>query len=226
MVQQHPAQGPPRTLPYRRPQEGRDYWIQDDFLPNALAVSERCFAREDWTYGFPHRPEFWPGMRAPNGLLAEELERVGAWVKEKTGAKKLWQETTPEGAMLNHNWIQLVGEKESGPRPHTDSRRLCRYAGVIYLSPKAPARAGTSFYRLRLRNGALSGNFVPPPHANIPEALGVAKMPLDAWSEDLRVDNVFNRLIVYRADLVHSATSYCGVEHRDKRMTIVFFWMA
>lgn len=196
MVQQHPAQGHPKTLPYRKPQGGRDYWIQDDFLPNAKEVSERCFAREDWTYGFPHRPEFWPGMRAPNGLLEDELDRLDAWVKEKTGAKRLWQETTPEGAMLNHNWIQLVGEKESGPRPHTDSRKLCRYAGVIYLSPKAPARAGTSFFRLRLRNGALSGNFVPPPHANIPEALGVAKMPLEAWSEDLRVDNVFNRLIV------------------------------
>ena len=214
------------TLPYRKPEEGRDYWIQDDFLPNAKAVSERCFAREDWILGFPHRQEFWPGMRCEGGLEDDELASVDAWVKAKTGAKKLWQERTPEGAMLNHNWIQLVGEKESGPRPHTDSRKLCRYAGVIYLSPKAPARAGTSFYRLRMPNGALSGNFVPPPHANVPEALGVSKMPLEAWSEDLRIDNVFNRLIVYRGDMVHSATSYCGIEHRDKRLTIVFFWMA
>ena len=223
-----PQPSPPKTspLPYRKLQEGRDYWVQDDFLPNPMAVMERALAREDWIYGAPTRPESWPGMRALNALLPDELALVEDWLKRKTGAKRLWQETTPEGATLNHNCFQAVGVGESGPRPHSDSRKLCRYAGVLYLSPKAPRSAGTSFFRLRLANGSLGGNFVPPPHANVPEAMGTRFMPLEFWQEDFTVENVFNRLIVYRAELVHSASAYFGRDLKTKRMTSVFFWMA
>ena len=51
---------------------------------------------------------------------------------------------------------------------------------------------------------------------------------MSAWREDLAIDNVFNRLTVYRANLVHAATflSYFGSEHRSKRLTLVFFWRA
>lgn len=216
----------PLFLPYRKPQLGRDYWVQDNFLPNAAEVAERCFSKQNWDYGLPYRNETWPGMRSMGALLPEELAKVEAFVKEKTGATRLWQERTPEGATLNHNCVQLVGEKESGPRPHTDSLKLCRYAAVIYLSPNPRPEAGTAFYRLRLPNGALSGNTCPPPHANLREALGVKGLPLEAWREDVAVPNVFNRFLLYRADLVHSATGYFGTELRDKRMTALFFWMA
>lgn len=227
-MQPRPPGPPPRnlSLPYRKPQLGRDYWIHEQMLPNAMEVRERCLAKPQWDLGIPYRKETWPGMRAADALLPEELERVETWVKEQTGATRLWQERTPEGTALNHNCVQLVGEKDSGPRPHTDSLRLCRYAAVLYLTPDAPPQAGTSFYRLRLPNGALSGNICPSPHANLREALGVTGLPLQAWSEEATVPNVFNRFLLYRADLVHSATSYFGADPQTKRMTAVFFWMA
>jgi hypothetical protein len=214
------------TLNYRKLQEGRDYWIKDDFLSNPTEVSERCFSRTDWEIGFPRAKEFWPGMRSPGALLPDEMGQVNQWVKQVTGATRLWQPEAPAGAKLNHNYVQLVGGDESGPRPHTDSRKLCRYAAVLYLTPDAPSHCGTSFYRLRYPNGTLGGNQCTPPHNNLGEALGLTKLPLQAWVEDLAVPNVFNRIILYRADLVHSATSYFGVEHNDKRMTALFFWMA
>ena len=214
------------TLTYRRPQRGRDYWVQDDFLPNADEVAARCFARTDWELGAPHRPEPWPGMRAPQALLPAEMEYVEAWVRKVTGARRLWLETAPNGRALNHNHAQLVGMAESGPRPHTDSRTLCRYAAVIYLSRQPAPEGGTSFYRLRYPDGALGGNTCQAPHANLREALGVTGLPLDAWQEDVRVDNRFNRIVLYRANLVHSASSYFGFDHAEKRMTAVFFWMA
>lgn len=214
------------SLPYRKPQAGRDYWVQDDFLPNAAEVSQRCFAKQDWEIGFPRRPEFWPGMRSAGALLPQELEYVEAWVRKMTGAKRLWQAATPQGATLNHNYAQLVGVLESGPRPHTDSRRLCRYAAVIYLSPDAPEHCGTSFYRLRHPDGTLGGNLCLPKFAHLGEALGVTKLPLQAWTEDIAIPNRFNRIVLYRADLVHSASGYFGDAHDDKRMTALFFWMA
>ncbi len=221
-----PAPAKLPSLSYRKPIEGRDYWVKDDFLPNAQQVSRRSFARSDWELGAPHRPEPWPGMRSEQALLPDELAYVEAWVKQVTGAKRLWQEATPEGSKLNHNYIQLVGMAESGARPHTDSRALCRYAAVIYLSEQPDLDCGTSFYRLRYPNGALGGNICSPPHANLRQALGVTGLPLDAWQEETRIDNRFNRILLYRANLVHSASAYFGFEQAERRMTALFFWMA
>ncbi len=221
-------QGLPKlpVLPYRKPVEGRDYWVQDDFLPDPMAVVERAWAREDWIHGAPYTKEPWPGMRALNALNEPELALVEDWTKRMTGSKKLWTAPVPEGATPNHNCFQIVGQGESGPRPHSDSRKLCRFASVIYLSPKAPRSAGTSFFRQRLPGGRLGGNYVPAPHANLPEALGTRFVPLEAWEEDFAIENVFNRIVLYRAEFVHSASAYFGRDLRTKRMTSVFFWMA
>jgi hypothetical protein len=212
-------------IPYRKPQLGRDYWIKDTALPNALEVVERCLGQEQWILGHPFTNQTWPGMRFPNALRPEELLRIEDWVRKQTGVSRLWQETSPDSGSLDHNSAQLVGEADARPRAHTDSKD-CRYAGVLYLNPGAPETGGTTFYRLRQPDGSLGGNMCPPQHATLREALGVAGLPPSAWKEDVAIPNVFNRLIVYRGDLVHAATSYFGAEKRSKRLTIVFFWRA
>jgi hypothetical protein len=216
----------PRQLPYRKPTEGRDYWLLDDALPDPMAVRERALARTDWNLGYPHRPESWPGMRVIPGLLPEELAIVEAKVGKATGANRLWVETAPDGGHLNHNCVQVVGEAECEARPHTDSRRLCRFAAVLYLNPDVPGDCGTSFYRQRLGNGQLGGNIVTGAHANLVEALGARFVPHNSFVEDLRLPYRFNRLLVYHGNLVHSATSYWGHALAEKRMAAVFFWMA
>lgn len=218
--------GAPRVLPYRKPTEGRDYWVLDDALPNALDVRQRTLARSDWIEGYPHKPEPWPGLRTIPGLLPDELARIEAWVAKATGAKRLWVETAPDGAHLNHNCVQVVGEEECGQKPHTDSLKLCRYAAVLYLNPDVPDDCGTSFFRQRLPNGQLGGNFVSPPHANLVEALGTRFVPGNSFVEDIAIPHRFNRLLLYRANLIHSATAYWGHTLEEKRMASVFFWMA
>lgn len=214
-------------LPYRKPTEGRDYWLLDDVLPEAAEVRERCLARTDWIEGYPFKPESWPGMRVIPGLLPEELALVEAKVMKATGAKRLWlSETGDANTRLNHNCIQVVGIDECEPRPHTDSRKLCKYAAVLYLNPDVPAHCGTSFYRQRLPMGQRGGNIAPAPHANLVEALGTRFVPPDSFVEDIAIPHRFNRLLLYRADLIHSATGYWGKTLEEKRMASVFFWMA
>ncbi|UHQ18665.1 DUF6445 family protein [Lysobacter sp. KIS68-7] len=214
------------VLPYRKPTEGRDYWVFDDVLPDPQAVRERTLARTDWVLGFPHRAESWPGMRVMPGLEPDELEIVEALVRKATGSAKLWIETASDGAHLNHNCIQVVGDGECDQRPHTDSRALCRYAAVLYLNPGVPDDCGTSFFRQRLPGGQRGGNFVMPPHNNLVEALGTRYVPPDSFVEDMRIPHRFNRLLLYRANLLHSATAYYGRALEEKRMAAVFFWMA
>ena len=212
-------------IPYRKPQLGRDYWIKDRALPNAAEIAERCLGSKDWVLGHPYANQPWPGKRSRNALQPEELSAVEEWVRKQTGVSRLWHDTESGSRLVDHNSAQLVGATESRSMPHTDAKD-CRYAGILYLSPQAPENAGTSFYRLRYPDGGLGGNLCPPQHASLREALGVPSLPPTAWKEDVAVPNVFNRLLVYRGDLVHAATSYFGSDHRSKRLTIVFFWRA
>ncbi|MGW1071839.1 DUF6445 family protein [Streptomyces sp. NPDC002537] len=214
------------VLPYRKPTPGRDYWVLDDVLPGADEVRARCLAKEDWVEGYPHKPESWPGLRTMPGLEPAELDRVERLVRKATGARRIWRETTPGGGTLNHNCVQVVGEGESEPRPHTDSRSLCRYAAVLYLNPGVPKGCGTSFYRQQLPDGRLGGNMVTAPHNNLVDALGTRFVPPDSFVEDVRVPHRYNRLLLYTANMMHSATAYWGRTLEEKRMTAVFFWMA
>ncbi len=46
------------------------------------------------------------------------------------------------------------------------------------------------------------------------------------FEEIMEVPYVFNRLVTYKADLIHSATGYFGWDYAlaSKRMAVVFFW--
>jgi len=220
---------PPRDAPTlaREPlRHGVNIWIGENVLADPHAVRARLLAHRRWNLGYPHRPESWPGMRFPDALAAEELAGVEAWARAATGCARLWVATAPGGARMDCNVAQLVGAHESGPRPHTDRRDLCRYAAVLYLNASPPAGTGTSFYRLRYANGALGGNACPAPHDNLVQALRVKGLPPGAWAEEARVENVFNRIVLYQAALVHSATGYFGQALEDRRLTVTFFWMA
>ena len=220
---------PPKVqrLPYREPLEGRDYWILDDALTDPLGLRQRLLQRDDWVQGAPYRNESWPGMRAWPALGEAELAPLEAWMLKQTGARKVYQPAhIGEGSSLNHNCVQVVGVNEGSVRPHTDSRALCTYAAVLYLSPDAPLHAGTSFFRVRQTDGTPGGNVIPARYANLVEALGTRFVPPDLFEVDRSIDHRFNRLLLYRADLIHSATAYFGDQLAERRMTAVFFWMA
>jgi hypothetical protein len=203
---------------------GRDVWIADDFLPNALEIRQRCLERKDWALGYPYRDEGWPGMRTQPALLPDELERVESWALQMTGMKRLWQDPVRPDGLVNHNCVQVVGGDEGEARPHTDSRSNCRFAAVLYLTPRLPPDCGTSFFRQRFPNGNLGGNLVPSPHETLAHALGQRFLPPGSFVEDARIDYRFNRLLLYRSDLIHSATKYFGRRPEERRMAAVFFW--
>ncbi|MBI3809046.1 MAG: hypothetical protein HY284_01105 [Nitrospirae bacterium] len=218
----------PDTLPYRKPELGKDYWIKDNILPDPCEVADRCFNRTAWILGSPWRPEPWPGMRSPQALEPDELAVVERWVLAQTGAKALRTQGDPAGGQSSHNFCQLVGGADGVSRPHVDSSRLCDFAAVLFLHPFPPTRhAGTSFYRLKLPDGTLGGNICPPPYESLSQIPGLEQgTDLTMWEEDIEVHNVFNRLLLYKSDIVHSATSYFGWHHEpgSMRLTVTFFW--
>ena len=135
-------------------------------------------------------------------------------------------EPAPDGAHLNHNCIQVVGADECGQRPHTDSRAVCRFAAVLYLNPNVPDDVRHELLPATApRRAARREHCAAAPHEPR-DALGTRYVPHGSFAEDMRVPHRFNRLLVYRANLLHSATAYFGRTLEEKRMAAVFFWMA
>jgi len=214
------------SLPYEKPELGQNYWIKDNFFPDEIAkdIANRCFNKKKWKLGKPYTNELWPGMRSKNALSTKELIQVEDWVKATIGRDKLWVEKS-QSVLVDNNTAILVGEKEGSARPHVDNRNLCRYAAVLYLNTNPPPHSGTSFYRLRYINGAAGGNKVSTPHANLVDALKTSSLPTSAWYEDVAIENQFNRIILFRGNIAHSASGYFGEQKRDKRLAVTFFWM-
>ena len=215
-------------LLYRELQEGRDYWVEDNILPNALEVAQRCISKTTWTLGAPWRPEPWPGMRAPNALTTEELGSIENCIIKRFGIKALLPQSNSDMGISGHNHIQIVGGAEGVARPHVDSAKICDYAAVLYLHPNPPTpHSGTSFYRLKGEDGTLDGNVCPPQFESLSQVPGIShEMDPTMFEEISEVPYVFNRLLAYKSDLIHSATSYFGWGHElaSKRMAVVFFW--
>lgn len=224
----HPSDAPlTNRLLYRKLEPGKDYWVEDDMLPNALEVAQRCVSKADWLLGHPWRPEPWPGMRAPNALTPSELAMVDRVLTTRLSLPAVRPQSETETALSGHNHVQLVAGGEGVARPHVDSAKICDYAGVLYLHPAPPTvHCGTSFYRVRLPSGELGGNICPPEYESISQIPGMRYMDLTMWEEELEISYRFNRLLVYKSDIVHSATAYFGYGHElaSKRMAVVFFW--
>lgn len=214
------------TLPYEKPEENVNYWIADNFFTDKQAtdIANRCYTKAKWKLGKPYTNELWPGMRSKNALKKKELELVESWIREKIGKDNIWVAQSQE-VVVDTNTAILVSGEEGAARPHVDNRQLCRFGAVLYLNKNPPANSGTSFYRLKYGNGAAGGNVVNKPYNNLVDALKTESLPPSAWYEDVSIENRFNRLILFKGNIAHSASGYFGKEKREKRLAVTFFYM-
>ncbi len=215
-------------LPYRSLELGQDYWIGDHVLPNALEVAQRCISQDTWTLGYPWRPEPWPGMRAPYALTPQELTVVEDKIKQGLSIQGFRPQDNTEMGISGHNHVQIVGGGEGVSRPHVDSANVCDYAAVLFLHPSPPTtHCGTSFFRLHLPGEEPGGNVCPQQYESLTQVPGLSQeMDPTMFQEIIEVPYVFNRVLAYKSDIIHSATSYFGWGHElaSKRIAVVFFW--
>src|SRR3989338_2474439 len=99
--------------------------------------------------------------------------------------------------------------------------------GLVYLTHNAPPNTGTSFWKHR-KTGIVSA---PTPSdarrlgisvAELSRILKEDKDKRNKWYEITRVGNVYNRLVIFRAGHLHSATAVFGTNNEDSRLTQVF----
>ena len=82
----------------------------------------------------------------------------------------------------------------------------------LYLHPNPPAGSGTEFWAHNGSRRKLSGED-PAPNA-------------EGWQQTDYIENVFNRLVLYRGNMYHKAGRYFGEKDRieTQRLTQTFFF--
>ena len=181
----------------------------DDFYADPMLVREFALKQE-----FKVRGNY-PGQRTESFLtdsIKQKLRdilypfagEITNWGGEYTGS---FQYTTA----ADRSWI------------HADS--TTDWAAVCYLTPDAPVTAGTGIFRHK-ETGWMNFDYK---RQNDPEYMKQAPpgdecQDYTKWEMVDRVGNVFNRLIMYRADNYHVSLNYFGKDLNDGRLFQVFFF--
>ena len=89
------------------------------------------------------------------------------------------------------------------------------WTGVLYLTPNAPTSGGTGFFRSKI-DGSLTGTN----HDSLPDSVW---SDVSKWDKVAEVGNIYNRIVLFRADQWLTSLDYFGSGPEDGRLTQVFF---
>ena len=111
---------------------------------------------------------------------------------------------------------------------HSDKQK---YAAVIYLTPDAPPDAGTRLLRSKeTKLRVVTPATVPGGPAELQRAVqrtyGGKLLDPTAWETVDSFGNVYNRLVLWYAPLIHAAGHYFGTDVNNGRLFQLFFFDA
>ena len=178
--------------------------IIDDFYDNVDEVRKFALSQQFLVKGN------YPGLRTKSFLNENTKTNIQRLLKPHAGKVIDWLESNKDsysGAFqitmaCDQSWV------------HTDN--VNNWAGVLYLTPNAPLEGGTGFYRSKL-NQSVYGD-------SDDEVCGNHAQDMTKWELVNQVSNVYNRLILFRADQWHTSQVYFGNTMETGRLTQVFFF--
>jgi len=182
--------------------------ITDNFYQNPDETREWALRQEfDVRGNFPGQrtlPVGWPDLRITiQDIIRSAAGEITKWDSEYT---ETFQYTTSQDT----SWI------------HADPTM---WAGVLYLTPDAPASGGTGLFRHketgyicapRLSNGAFNSEEMKNTNRD--------SRDFTKWDMTAMVGNVYNRLVLYRGDRFHTSLDYFGKDKYDGRLFQTFFF--
>jgi hypothetical protein len=106
---------------------------------------------------------------------------------------------------------------------HTDQNTI--FAGVLYLTPDAPLNSGTSLFK---PNKSFDEKKYQHALKQNDEKFRAGEIVMDTsyhsmFDEIVRVNNVYNTLIIYEGRHFHAANQFFGKTMKDSRLAQVFF---
>jgi hypothetical protein len=197
----------PKTFkanPFRPP----TVWIVDDFYEDPYAV--RNFALSQYENNEYHEGGLGRGYIGRRTLGQFLFPGLKERFEEIMGRKiTRWEEHGMNGRFQ----IAYAGEPLVY---HCDAQR---WAGMLFLTPEAPYQCGTTLWAhkpTRIRHAShpnIMSTFDDKCHLD-----GTKYEPVDV------VGNVFNRLVIFDAQCIHSASEYFGYNFHNARLWHMFFF--
>jgi len=178
-------------------------WVVDDFLRNPDEVRDIALRQKFYK---THSA----GVRTKDSFL--HLAPYREQFEELVQARATdWEINEANGR------FQCCLASDSVPY-HSDSQS---HAGVLFLTPEAPIKAGLSFFMSKetgLRRRSKNADLMMKTFG------GGAEFDQKKWEEVDRIGNVYNRLVIFDAMLAHGASSYFGETIQNGRLFQNFFF--
>lgn len=181
----------------------------DNFYDNPMDVREFALKQE-----FKVRGNY-PGQRTEPFLTNSIKKKFRDILYPFTGEITWW------GGEYTGSFQYTVATDRSWI--HADS--TTDWAGIIYLTPDAPLSSGTGIFRHK-KTGWQHYDYKRQDEPGYKESAppGSDCQDYTKWDMVDRIGNVFNRLVMYRADNYHVSLDYFGKDMHDGRLFQVFFF--
>lgn len=178
------------------------FMVVDNFYANPDMIREFALKQD-----FQENPKFHKGKRAINPAfrfpgLKEQFESI---LNAKIEAFDKYE--------INGCFQYCIAGEQAVF--HSDFQQ---YAGVLFLTPDAPPQTGTCFYRSKVTKKMKAGQDE--------YSLVYKTGHLDSTQFD-QVDvvgNVYNRIVLFDAKLIHAAPLYFGTDVKNGRLFQLFFF--
>ncbi len=194
--------------------------VIDDFYDNPDVIRKFALAQH---YTYRHETKdlgyVYPGCRTKD--LFELDPKLYALVCKKLAAVF---HNTEHDVM---RWVvsssfQIVGKEYGHGLIHQDTSTI--FAGVLYLSPDAPLDAGTSLFKKNKNyDEAIYKKQIKDNDERFSQNQPICFDYHNMFDEIVRVNNVYNTLILFEGDIHHCANNFFGSTLEDSRMAQVFF---
>ncbi|WP_137719884.1 DUF6445 family protein [Methylobacillus flagellatus] len=195
--------------------------VVENFYEDPDAIRKFALAQDyKFCHEIPNINYVFPGSRT------KELLDLDRKLFEKVSAKLISLFHNPE---LDHmRWListsfQSVTEEYGRGVIHTDNNTIL--AAVLYLNPEPEPDSGTSLFKKnRHFDEAAYAQAIKENDTLFRQKHKVMREDYHRmFDEIVRVNNVYNSLIVYEGDTFHAANRFFGKTLQDSRLAQVFF---
>ena len=183
--------------------------ITDNFYQNPDETRKWVLKQDFGVIGnFPGQrtaPVGWGGLRnSIQGIVKHAAGNITRWDTEYTES---FQYTTKKDS----SWI------------HADYTTM--WAGVLYLSPDAPASGGTGLFKHKETGYERAPRLIDGSYdLEKMKKTDVDSRDFSKWDMTAMVGNIYNRLVLYRGDMFHTSLDYFGKDKNDGRLFQTFFF--
>lgn len=195
-----------------------NFWENPDEIRNRVINGALGWYPEQVSEGFPNGNAPWQGKMTTAKCLPSPKYNLESTIAKFTGKNVVPLQK------LEHAKFRLskTTDKESPHKIHADGQTVNdknKWAGVLYLTPTTQEIEGTIFYK----NTMLNKSYLTD-NKDVKSILNFGSDDPNQWQKELISYFVYNRLIVYRADMFHAPGPTFGDTDETGRLVQLFFW--